>query len=857
MNNKLYPPQIEGTIPAFYGTTLVVPFIMNKTVGINEISGTAIKVKSVYNNSVVYDKQVNKDKINFDNYTVEFNIEKNKNPFKKGVFYKVQIAYINKKGKIGYFSTVGIVKYTSEPEVNISNLKITELNSDIHTYIGNYSQSGKDVTEKVYSYNFTIYDQYDNVYETSGELLHNHENDNVVYETSDSYSFKKSLEENKVYKIIYTVTTANGLIKSSPAYRISLQSSIPVDIDTKIQATMEQENGYAKIQLVGGKNTNGLEITGLGTFLLSRSSAETGYTDWVELDRFALKNEKPSNYIYKDFTIEHGHTYKYSLQQYNSTGIYSSRTISNEITANFEHSFLYDGKRQLKIKYNPKVTSFKETLLETKTNTMGGKYPFFFRNGNVCYKEFPISGLISYQSDEEELFLTNEDLLLEDVSFYTRKKQDLIVRNEIANKKDRTTNLTDYNIMAERIFKMKVLEFLNDGNPKLFRSPGEGNCIVRLMNSSLSPDDKLNRMLHTFSTTATEIDEFNTQKLNKYNFISTSEPELKRLMWKTVNIRELINKEKKGNEDWLSIGKENKILSIECVDMTVGDKIQIEYNDVETSIIQIGVTGAYMTHFTKPPARILISAYSNQGQITISYYDVPLAKFETYKHINADGIPVRQLRGYTVDQDIKEFFELEDIKYKVTNYYALNFSINHEDLTIEKKRVIAIIDAALQNGKITQYMYDAKLKKINEAYEQPQTYKFYIDDQEFDINEISEYQLDDLDHVPTIKLGVGICLDVSLQRREIVYDIEETDETIKQKKQDYQSLSNKLLNLLHKYPGETYLIPVSKENDTKFKDEKYNPEYIGQIRSDVKKTYNELINMIDIKLKEREEVQKK
>ena len=90
--------------------------------------------------------------------------------------------------------------------------------------------------------------------------------------------------------------------------------------------------------------------------------------------------------------------------------------LSNEIIANFEHSFLYDGKRQLNIKYNPKVTSFKETILEQKTNTLGGKYPFFFRNGNVRYKEFPISGLISYLSDEEELFLTNDDLLLEDLN---------------------------------------------------------------------------------------------------------------------------------------------------------------------------------------------------------------------------------------------------------------------------------------------------------------------------------------------------------------------------------------------------------------------------------------------------------
>ena len=110
---------------------------------------------------------------------------------------------------------------------------------------------------------------------------------------------------------------------------------------------------------------------------------------------------------------------------------------------------------------------------------------------------------------------------------YKKREKENSQENQIARKKDRTTNLTDYNIVAERIFKMKVLDFLNDGKPKLFRSPSEGNFIVRLMNSSLSPDDKLSRMIHTFSTTATEIDEFNYQKLNEYSLISTQEPDTK------------------------------------------------------------------------------------------------------------------------------------------------------------------------------------------------------------------------------------------------------------------------------------------------------------------------------------------
>jgi hypothetical protein len=46
------------------------------------------------------------------------------------------------------------------------------------------------------------------------------------------------------------------------------------------------------------------------------------------------------------------------------------------------------------------MSSFKKNLFEAKVDTLGSKHPFIFRNGNVEYREFPISGLISYLSDE-------------------------------------------------------------------------------------------------------------------------------------------------------------------------------------------------------------------------------------------------------------------------------------------------------------------------------------------------------------------------------------------------------------------------------------------------------------------------
>lgn len=876
----LYPPQIEGTIPAFcreHGQ-IAIPFVMNKTVGWNEIDGFSIKIKNIQNNEIIITLNTLKYNSNGEIYSeyskdkqiAYFDFDKDNNPFILGQSYKVQMCYItaekDNSGKIEslkpktfeHYSTVGIIKCTAEPNVYIDGLEGSQLHSDTRTYIGVYSQEGKDVTEKVYSYNFTVYDEQGKILETSGEQLHNHENDDVIYKSSDSFTMIKSLEENKIYTIIYTVTTANGVIKSSPKYRITQQSTIAPEVEADLIATMNEENGYVGLQLIGKKDKDGIEKVGTGTFLICRASSEDNYGSWSEIDRFALFGEAPSSHNWKDFTVQHGFTYIYSLQQYNKEyQIYSNRMLSNKIVANFEHSFLYDGKRQLKIKYNPKVTSFKETLLEQKTNTLGGKYPFFFRNGNVRYKEFPISGLISYLSDEEELFLTNNDLLLEDLNGLYRdhtlkegiksddydyfnnmldanqayklqneyRKREMVDSNEnqIATKRDRTTNLTDYNIVAERIFKMKVLDFLNDGKPKLFRSPGEGNYIVRLMNSSLSPDDKLSRMIHTFSTTATEIDDFNYQKLNEYDLISASEPDTKQLRWKTVNVRDLINTTGGvDGDEWISIGGENNIMSIQFIDMIPGDRFKVEFaaGSQDPLEIQIGTTGAYYVEFEEAARQVLINRKSRQGQVTYSYYGTSLHHFDTYRYIRMDDIPIIQLTCSTDGKDIKEFYELEDIKHKITKYYFLNFT---------------------------------------KCYNTPANadFKFQIDGREIDITETDDYQLIKPEHIPEIKLGSGVCLDISIQRREIEYDVEENDVDVKAAKETYLKTYNKLMNYIKlnkKDKTDKFEINSNEVDDLEayFETTESYKETLSNLKADRKIAYEKFIKELERALKEKE-----
>jgi hypothetical protein len=115
-----------------------------------------------------------------------------------------------------------------------------------------------------------------------------------------------------------------------------------------------------------------------------------------------------------DYSVEQGVSYKYGLYRvtpsnnltarkgaihYKNSFNESNQLSVDKLTVDFEDAFLFDGERQLRIRYNPKVGSFKSTILESKIDTLGGKYPFIFRNGNVNYKEFSISGLISMLMD--------------------------------------------------------------------------------------------------------------------------------------------------------------------------------------------------------------------------------------------------------------------------------------------------------------------------------------------------------------------------------------------------------------------------------------------------------------------------
>ncbi len=180
MAGKLYPPYIDGKVPAFCGTELVVPFRHNRAVNQLQIQSMCCKIKTVSTNEWVWTIQIPEGEDNYilhdektGQYSVVFDLEKkykgrkdpDLNDFKsyyqwliEGLYYKIQLAYIDNSGEVGYFSDVGVTKYTSKPTVTIDGLNSYGVNNSLYDYVGVYSQLNGDTAERAYSYNFTIYD---------------------------------------------------------------------------------------------------------------------------------------------------------------------------------------------------------------------------------------------------------------------------------------------------------------------------------------------------------------------------------------------------------------------------------------------------------------------------------------------------------------------------------------------------------------------------------------------------------------------------------------------------------------------------------------------------------------------------
>lgn len=384
-------------------------------------------------------------------------------------------------------------------------------------------------TEDYYSCNITLY-KYDQVHSTtelieqSGDIFNDEVSNSAI-----NYTFKSELEESAKYKVYVDYITENDYkpLMGTSFYFIYHEDSAN---NTKVKITTADDNvdgiltDITNIELEENEGRIGLKIyydtqaegINYSKFVIRRSSSKDNFLTWEDIKYINLSEasvQAINNYpIIYDYAIESGVWYKYGIAGILTVGDQVTRSalniIENPIIRIFEYSYLLgQNDQQLKLQFDNTMSNYTQRVIDGQQETIGSIYPFVSRNSNVNYKTFPITGLITFWMDEENTFLKDGMNSIYDV--------DIVALYEDFN---RRRNIMQYNYTYERDFRKKIIEFLNNTNPKLFKSPSEGNVIVRLKDVSLTPNQSVGRLIYSFSCTAVEIDDDSMYNYLKYGF---------------------------------------------------------------------------------------------------------------------------------------------------------------------------------------------------------------------------------------------------------------------------------------------------------------------------------------------------
>lgn len=535
----LYPPVINQFMPAFvYNTSVRVYFSLSDFNSLSEIANAQITVTNQNTNLSVLDetkypseimlKQVQVDNTRADDkYYIEISNSDINGGFKIDNYYNVQIRFTSTEAaaialttpqqldawlaenldNFSEWSRVSIIRPISQPTLTISGLDISggELtwsmaNSNL---MGTLTFADDNETEYLKDYRIKLY--HGTSLLTDSDILYT---DNYNNRNTFIYNFKYGFVVGETYSFTVEYET-NNLYKSSTTITFEVVQDSTDEVLFGFNGKLDENN--ARINLEIKRSEDKPSYT--GKLIIRRTSSESDFTIWEDMHTIDLTSVTKYKYNWYDNTIKSGVWYIYALQEATTAGIRKGiKILKKPLMTIFDDMFLNNKEKQLKISFNPSISSFKRRISETKIETIGSKYPFVRRNGAVNYAEFPIAGLISFQMDEDQIFATREELY---------QGKDIMKRYNKYN----TETMVDWPItddndfVYEKLFRDAVMDFLYDDKVKLFRSPTEGNLLIRLTDVSFSPNQSLGRMIWSFSATASEIDEDTVDNYEKYNII--------------------------------------------------------------------------------------------------------------------------------------------------------------------------------------------------------------------------------------------------------------------------------------------------------------------------------------------------
>lgn len=439
------------------------------------------------------------------------------NGFTPNTIYKVQIRFKGDTGTapISEWSTVCLLKPIITPTISLvgfpdsidnNEISITNFYSVDPIFTGIYTP-GTNSNETLKTWQMILYNGNGDIILADSGIV-----DASIYATNTTTPIECQLpytmSDSTKYQIYFAIQTKNGYTKSMirQLMAYSYASAAPTG---QVNLIINEEDGYAKVSSKVQLGTAG------GSLTLRRTSSQSQFIIWQDIANQVF-TEPSVSWDYYDFTIKSGVFYQYAVQKRDSYGRRSQSLRTDRQMGEFDDAFLVEKSEslesviQLKLRYDTSISNQLINISQSKTDTIGGKYPFVRRNGNMYYHSFPLSGLITTYMDNSHIFATDNEL-------YDQQKD--LYQTAFGNH-NLSVMSGQYNYTLEREFREKVKAFLYDDKIKLFRSLTQGNMLIKLMDISLTPKEQLGRLIYSFSATAVEVDEPTIKNFDKYNILT-------------------------------------------------------------------------------------------------------------------------------------------------------------------------------------------------------------------------------------------------------------------------------------------------------------------------------------------------
>lgn len=249
------------------------------------------------------------------------------------------------------------------------------------------------------------------------------------------------------------------------------------------------------------------EITGTVYIYYTTETSVQEYVEFVDhsscIEQIGIDNFILSGVSLVDRVSPYGKVLTYTVAFKELENTYEITTILLP-----EDAYLVTPDKTMRIKYNPEISNLKRNFVDVITPTLGRAYPFVRRAGKQKYKTFTLGGLISIEAETQDapwgVDSTNNS---GEAGAHTDGRSLLTEADrEVLDKID-TMQLSTYDARAvkEKLYRERILDFLEDGRIKLFKSVQEGNIFIYISGVTLTSDKSSGRNLYSFSCTATEV----------------------------------------------------------------------------------------------------------------------------------------------------------------------------------------------------------------------------------------------------------------------------------------------------------------------------------------------------------------